>query len=254
MINTIGTLTFIEREIQRFTRVAIQTLVSPWINAVLYIFIFGFVVGSRIDLIQGVPYIQFVLPGVIMMNLISSAFSQTSSSLYFQRFARHIEEILVAPLSNAEMIFGYMVGGVARGIIVAIGVYIIGILFGVAGVVHPILFLLYAVGVAVIFAFLGLFIGLWSNNFEQLSILNTFIIMPLTFLGGVFNSIFMLPEKIQTIVLFNPFFYFVDGLRYSMTGYSESNLLLGAIIILGLIVALGGIVWWLFKIGWRLRG
>ncbi len=253
MVNTIGLQTFIHKEIQRFMRVYIQTLISPWINALLYILIFGFVVGQRIDLIAGVTYIDFVLPGVVMLNLIGSAFSQTSSSLYFQRFARHIEEILTAPLSHIEMIIGYVIGGVARGLIVGIGVYLIAIFFSAATIANIGLFLFYTVAVSIIFSLLGLLIGLWSDSFEQLTILNTFLITPLTFLGGVFNSIDMLPERAQTIVRFNPFFYFVDGLRYAMIGIQEANPVIGIVMILGLILVLGGWVYYLFAKGWRIR-
>ena len=252
-MNWLGLQTFIEREIQRFMRVWIQTLVSPWINAVLYIFIFGFVVGSRIDLIGGVSYIEFVLPGIVMLNLIASSFSQTSSSLYFQRFARHIEEALVAPLSNFEIVIGYMTAGLIRGFVVGLGVYGLAILFGAANLIHFGWFVFYSVSVAIIFSFLGLLVGLWSDNFEQLTILNTFIITPLTFLGGVFNSIYMLPEKAQIFVRFNPFFYFVDGLRYSMIDIREADALIGVGIILSLVFVFGGLVWYLFRIGWRIR-
>lgn len=252
-MNIIGLKTFIEREIQRAFRVYIQTLLSPWINALLYILIFGVVVGSRIDLIAGVTYIDFVLPGILMLNLISAAFAQTSSSLYFQRFAKHIEEILVAPLSHLEMILGYVIAGVARGVIVGMGVYVIALIFSAATITHLGLFLLYTIAVAIIFSFLGLLVALWAQNFEQLSVLSVFIITPLTFLGGVFNSITMLPEKVQIFVKFNPFFYFVDGLRYAMVGIREGSALIGWFVIIGLIVLFGGLVWRLFSIGWRLR-
>jgi len=252
-MNTIGLYTFVAREIQRLTRVYVQTILSPIINAVLYILIFGFVVGSRIGDFGGVSYIQFVLPGVLMLNLIGSAFSHSSSSLYMGRWGKSIEELLVAPLSYLEMIIGYVVSGVIRGLIVAAGIYIVAILFGAATVTHAGLFLFYTIAVAVIFSLLGLLVGLWANNFEQLTVLNTFVITPLTFLGGVFNSITMMPEKIQWIVRLNPFFYFVDGLRYSMIGIHEANTLVGLGIISGLIVGLGGLAWYLFSIGWKLR-
>lgn len=253
MMNIIGLQTFIEREIQRSFRVYIQTLLSPWINALLYILIFGVVVGSKIDLIAGVTYIDFVLPGILMLNLIGSSFAQTSSSLYFQRFAKHIEEVLVAPLSHFEMITGYVVGGVARGVIVGVGVYVIALIFSAATISHLGLFLLYTIAVAIIFSLLGLLVALWAQNFEQLSVLSVFIITPLTFLGGVFNSITMLPEKLQIFVQFNPFFYFVDGLRYAMVGIREGSALIGWFVIIGLILVFGGLVWRLFSIGWRLR-
>lgn len=252
-VNWIGLKTFVYREINRFTRVWIQTLMSPWINATLYIFIFGFVVGSRIDQIGGVSYIDFVLPGVLMLNLINSSFMQSSSSLYFQRFARYIEEILVAPLSSLEMIIGYVAGGVARGVTVGAGVFVLAVIFSAANLANVGLFLFYSIAVSVIFSLLGLVMGLWADNFEQLSLMNTFIITPFTFLGGVFNSIDMLPETGQFFVKLNPFFYFVDGLRYSMIGVSEANSAIGLALISGLIIGLTWLVWYLFNIGWKIR-
>lgn len=252
-MNYVGLYTMIEREVQRFMRTYIQTLVSPWVSALLYILIFGVIIGPRIDLISGVSYIDFVLPGILMLNVIQSAFSQTSFSLYFMRYVRHIEEVLVAPLSHAEMIAGFVISGVIRGLVAGLGVYVIAIFFSAATITHFWLFLVYAIAVSIIFSLVGLLVGLWANTFEQLSILNTFVITPLTFLGGVFNSMSMLPEQAQLFVRLNPFFYFVDGLRYAMIGVQEANPYVGLCIILGLIVILGGIVWRLFSMGWRIR-
>ncbi|MFQ5328510.1 MAG: ABC transporter permease [Thermodesulfobacteriota bacterium] len=253
MVNWIGLYTFIRREIDRMFRVATQTLITPWISALLYIFIFGHVVGRKIDTIAGVEYIDFVLPGILMMNVISSAFTHCSSSLHFQRFIRHIEEILVAPFSHIEMVIGFVVGGVIRAVVVGIGVLIIAVFFGAAGIDHLLLFLFYTVAIAIIFALLGMVVGLWAQSFEQLSILNTFVILPFTFLGGVFYSITMLPEKMQTFALLNPFFYFIDGIRYSMIGVRESNHTIGAVVIITMIISLWLLVVTLFKRGWRLR-
>jgi len=252
-MNWIGLYTFVSREVGRMLRVWIQTLVTPWISALLYIFIFGEIVGRRIGDFAGVSYIDFVLPGLVMMNLISSAFAHSSSSVYFMRFVRHIEELLVAPLSYFEMILGFMAGGVARGLIVGIGVYIIALFFTTTTISHVFLFILYCITISVVFSFSGILVGLWAKTFEQFSLITTFIIMPLTFLGGVFNSIYMLPQSMQIITRLNPFFYFVDGLRYSMIGIRESNAMLGWIIIVGLMVGLGSLTWYLFKIGYRIR-
>ena len=252
-MNWIGLYTFIRREIDRMLRVATQTLVTPWISALLYIFIFGHVVGRKIDTIAGVDYIDFVLPGILMMNVISSAFTHCSSSLHFQRFIRHIEELLVAPFSPVEMVVGFAVAGIIRAVIVGIGVLLIALFFGAANIDHLFLFLFYIVAIAAIFALLGMVVGLWAQSFEQLSILNTFVILPFTFLGGVFYSINMLPGKLQTFALLNPFFYFIDGIRYSMIGVSESNHAVGLAVIGLLGIALWLLVVTLFKRGWRLR-
>lgn len=252
-VNWIGLYTFIKRDIARIFRVATQTLITPWISALLYIFIFGYVVGRKIDLIAGVSYIDFVLPGILMMSVIAAAFAHSSSSLYFKRFVRDIEELLVAPFSYLEMVIGFVVGAVFRALVIGLGVFIIAVLFSAAGVSNFGMFLFYIISVSIIFALLGLLVGLWAKGFEQLNVLNTFVIMPLSFLGGVFYSIHMLPEKAQVIAYANPFFYFIDGIRYSMIGIRESNHIVGYIIIFSLIIILGVLVVHLFKKGWRIR-
>lgn len=252
-INWIGLQTFISREIWRMLRIWIQTLGAPWISAMLYILIFGRIIGSRIDLIQGVGYIDFVLPGLVMMNMMTSAFSHTSSSVYFAKWIRTIDEILVAPFSYIEMILGFMAGGVARAIIVGAGVYVMAVFFTTATISHLGLLLFYILSISIIFSFLGMLVALWSKNFEQLSLPSIFIITPLTFLGGVFNSIDMLPGALKIFVLINPFFYFVSGLRCSMIGVCEANGYIGAGLVIALVFGLGYLVWHLFKIGWRIR-
>lgn len=252
-MNLIGIKTLIFQEIQRFTRVWIQSLISPWINALLYILIFGVVVGSRIDLIAGVSYIDFVLPGIVMMNVIGASYMQGAFGLYFKRFAKHIEEVLVAPFSHFEMLFAFLLAAVVRGLLVGLGVYVIALFFTTATIAHLGLFIIYSIAVSLIFASIGIIVGMWANNFEQLSVLQTFVITPLIFLGGVFNSITMLPEKAQLIVKFNPFFYFVDGLRYSMVGIREADPMIGGIVIGGMVLFFCGLAWYLFHIGWRIR-
>jgi ABC-2 type transport system permease protein len=252
-MNLIGLYTLTRRHIERMLRVPIQTLVTPWISAVLYIFVFGFVVGKKIDLISGVPYIQFVLPGILMMNVISAAFAQSSNAVYFARFIRDIEEILIAPLSHLEMIISYTISGIFRGIIVGAGIFMVAILFDAVAIKSVLLLLIYCTCAAIIFSLLGILVGLWANNFEQLGILNTFVIMPLSFLGGMFYSVSMLPEKFQSFVTWNPFFYLIDGTRFAMVGIGESNVLVGFFLIAFLIIAQGVLVTHLFKIGWRIR-
>ncbi|MBI2590104.1 ABC transporter permease [Candidatus Berkelbacteria bacterium] len=251
--NWTGLYTIIQKEAERVFKVSIQTLITPWISALLYIFVFGQVVGQRINFIEGVEYIDFVLPGILMMNVLMAAFSQSSFSLYFQRFARNIEEILVSPLSYAEMIIGYVIGSMIRAGVVGVGIYLIAVLFSAANLNHVGAFLFYMISVSIIFGFLGILTGLWAKGFEQLNILNTFVIMPLSFVGGVFNSINMLPANLQTIARFNPFFYFIDGIRYSMIGIRETNPTTGLILILVSITGLSILTVSLFRRGYGLR-
>ena len=253
MTNWIGLYTLIKRNVLRMLRVSVQTLFTPWITATLYIFVFGLVVGARIGDIEGVSYIDFVLPGLVMMNIIMSSFGHTSSIVYMQRFMRSIEEILVAPFSYMEMIIGFAIGGVIRGLIIGLGVYILALFFTSATIEHFGLFLVYAISISIIFSFVGMIVGILSNHFEHLTLLNTFVIMPFIFLGGVFNSISMMPEVIQGLIKLNPFFYFVDGIRFAMIGISESNLLIGATLITLLMFGSGFVVWYFFKTGYRIR-
>ncbi len=241
------------REIQRFLRIPIQTLVSPWISATLYILVFGVIVGSRISFLEGIDYIDFVFPGILMLQLVNGAIGQSSSSLYFQRWTHTIDEMLASPLSYAEMIFGYIIGAVTRALAVGAGIYLIALLFTDATPAHVFLFLFYLLVISIIFSLLGLLVGLWAEKFEHLTVLQSFIITPLIYVGGVFNSIDMLPESMQFVARLNPFFYMVDGLRYAMIGYSESPLLLGGIGLLAVALILFAAVWTLFHKGWKLR-
>jgi ABC-2 type transport system permease protein len=252
-INWIGLYMLISRDVKRIFRVWVQTIASPLISATLYIFIFGTVVGTKIDEIAGVPYITFVFPGILAMNILSSAFLHSSSTTNFQRFMKTIQEVLVAPFSHIEMILWLVAGGIVRGLIIAFGVLAIGVLFGAVTFAHPFVFLFFTVAVAAIFSLLGIVTGLWANNFEQLTMINTFVIMPFSYLGGMFYSVSMLPPVAQTLVHLNPFFYFVDGLRYAMTGVSESNMMVGVCFMHAVIVALGAYVYYLLKIGWKIR-
>ncbi len=252
-MNWIGLYTLVRREIERTFRVVIQTIFSPLISASLFIFVFGSVVGTRIDLIGGVPYIVFVFPGILTMNVLTSAFTHSSSALYFARFIHSIEELLVAPLSYLEMLVGYVVSAVLRAVIVGVAIVLVGVAFGAVHMQYPLLFLLYIIGISVIFSLLGIITGLAAKSFEQLNILSTFIILPLSFLGGMFYTLDMLPPLGQTVTLFNPFFYLVDGVRYAMVGIHDSNLLVGAALISGLVLSLGIVVWSLLRRGWRIR-
>ncbi len=241
------------REVDRTMRVMVQTLVAPVISAALYVFIFGTVIGSRIDDFAGVPYISFVFPGVLMLSIINASFASASSALYFMRFTRGIEEILIAPFAYLEMLIGFVGSAVTRSLMVAGLILLVGVLFGAVSLVNPIGFVLYVAAIAAIFAMLGILVALWAESFEQLQVLNTFVITPLTYLGGIFYSITFLPELAATITRFNPFFYFVDGIRGSMIGYSEANTTIGLFVIVGLVVFLSMLVTRLFQKGWKIR-
>jgi ABC-2 type transport system permease protein len=252
-MNWIGLYTLIRREVERTFAVVIQTLVAPLISATLYIFIFGTVLGTKISDFAGVPYISFVFPGILMLSIINASFASASSGLYFMRFSRSIEELLIAPFSYLEMLIGFVGSSVIRATLVAGLILIVGLFFGAISLVNPLAFIFYVVAISAIFAMLGIVVALWADDFEQLQVLNTFVITPLTYLGGIFYSITFLPEAAAAITRLNPFFYFADGIRSSMIGYSEANTTIGNIMIIGLVVLLGVLVTHLFKKGWKIR-
>jgi ABC-2 type transport system permease protein len=252
-MNGIGLYTMFRREVERTLRVVIQTLIAPVISAALYIFIFGTVIGTRIDDFAGVPYISFVFPGVLMLSIINASFASSSSALYFMRFTRGIEEILIAPFSYLEMLIGFVGSAVTRALMVALLILFVGLAFGAVQLVNPLGFVFYVAAIAAIFAMLGIIVALWAESFEQLQVLNTFVITPLTYLGGIFYSITFLPDLAATITRFNPFFYFADGIRSSMIGYSEADSGVGLLVITVLVVVLGALVTTLFRRGWKIR-
>ena len=252
-INWIGLGTIIRREWSRVWRVPIQAFLAPWISALMFIFIFGYVVGGNIRHIAGHRYVEFVLPGVLMLNIVNAAFLQSTSQIYFQRFLRYIEETLVAPLSYVEMIIGSLAMTIVRSVVTSLGILVIGMLFGATHMYNIFEFLFWIISVSIVFGLLGIMIALWANNFEQLTMLNVFFIAPLSFVGGVFNTVAMLPSWLKWLAYANPFFYFINGLRDSMIGFDEAPPFLGYAVAFGLIAVLGVWTWRLFSIGYGLR-
>jgi ABC-2 type transport system permease protein len=252
-INWIGLYTMVRREISRMMRVPIQAFVAPWISALLFIFIFGSVVGGAIRLIGGHRYIEFVLPGVLMMNIVNASFLQSSSALYFSRFLHFIEEMLVAPLSYVEMILGSLAVVVVRSTVTAIGILLMGLAFGATSIESWPLFLFWVISISAVFGLMGLIIGLWAKSFEQLNVLTVFFIAPLSMLGGVFNTTAMLPFWLHWLNYANPFYYFTSGLRHAMIGFDETPPGLGIGLTLVLLAVMGVTVWRLYARGYGLR-
>jgi len=253
MINWIGLYTIVRREISRMLRVPIQAFVAPWISALLFIFIFGYVVGGRIAPIGGHKYLVFVLPGVLLMNIVNASFLQSSSAIYFSRFIKFVEEMLVAPLSYAEMIVGNLTVVVLRSTITGVGILLMGVAFGATGIHDFPMFLFWMVTISAIFGLLGIIIGLWSKSFEQLNVLTVFFIAPLSMVGGVFSTAAMLPAGLRWLAYGNPFYYFTNGLRSAMIGYDETVPGVGVGLTLVLLVVLSVTVWRLYARGYGLR-
>ncbi len=254
-----GFKTLLKREIIRFWVVPSQTWAPPVISSVLFMVIFGLFLGGKVGQVNGFPYLAFFTPGLIILNVITSAYSNSAFSFFLMRFMGHIKDLLVTPLSYAEMVMALVMGSVIRGLLTAVLIYIAAWLLvlyvhGTAlPLFNPILALVVLFFTSFIFACIGLLVALLAEEFEHIEILTVFLITPLTFLGGVFNSVKDTPGIVQTVTYFNPFFYIVDAFRYSLLGYSEGNILISLLLLVGLSAALYWTNMELFKKGWKLR-
>ncbi len=252
--NPIGVAALARREIHRFFSVSNQTIFPPLVSSALFMYIFGVAIGTRIDFTTiGLNYINFIVPGLMALHLISSSYENTSSSLFIGRWHNHIQEMLLSPLSYIEMVLGLLAGGVARGMIVCISVWLISQFFAPSLIAHPLVFLYFSILIAVIFSCAGMMAALWAEDFGMLSMWNIYIIVPMVFLGGVFHPMSMLPKSLSIISHFNPMSYLVNGIRYSVTGVSEMSLATCAAVTFAMAGILFLITVYLFKIGYKLR-
>jgi len=252
-INWIGMWGIVRREATDAMRHPTQIMLAPWISALIFIFVFGYVLGTRMPAIGGVPYLKFLLPGIVMMDVVTVAFQQTSGDLYFARFQRYVQEMLVSPLSYFEMMMGSLVIAILRAFVTALGVLGMGWVFGGLSIVSFPEFLFWIAAVAVVFALAGMIVGLWADNFEQLGAVPIFFLSPLSMVGGVFTTVAMLPGWLRLLAYANPLFYFINGLRHAMIGFNDSPGFIGVGVTLVLVTAMGAIVWRLFATGWGLR-
>jgi ABC-2 type transport system permease protein len=253
-VNWIGFKTLLNKETRRFLKVPGQTLAQPVVTTALYFLVFGFALGGRVREIGGVPYVRFIVPGLVMLSLIQNAFLNTASSMFIAKVQGTIVDLLVAPLSAAELLIAFTLAALVRGLMVGGIVWFVAAIFTGFSIAHPIWVLIFALLVSLTFALIGLIIAIWSDKFEQLNLIPTFIITPLSFLGGVFYSARMLPEPWASITRANPILYMVEGLRYGILGIENTSPFLGLAIcgaIAGVSLALG---WWMLSSGYKLRG
>ncbi|MGZ3496069.1 MAG: ABC transporter permease [Vulcanimicrobiaceae bacterium] len=218
--NGVAMLTLMKREMVRSLKIINQVIWPPIITTMLYVFVFGLALGSRIKSVQGVSYAEFLIPGLIMLQVIDSSYGECSSSIFQGRFMNSIQEMLIAPMSAYEMVFGYVLGSVARAIVIANMIMLLGVVL-----VHTLpdnwpLYFGVMIVVSILFSALGLIFGLMAEKFDHLAVLTTFVITPLTFVGGTFTSAQLLPPVIRNFELINPMFYTIDAFRYSYTGQS----------------------------------
>ena len=251
--NLVALHTVARREISRILRIWAQTLVPPAITMTLYFLIFGGLIGSRVGTMDGIEYMDFIVPGLVMMSVIQNSYGNISSSFFGAKFGRHVEELLVSPMPNWVILAGYVAGAVARGLAVGAIVLAIASLFTDVRMPHPLVTLSTVFLGAVIFALAGFINAVYAKKCDDVAIVPTFILTPLTYLGGVFYSVKLLPDWAEAMTHANPIFYMVNAFRYGLLGVSDVPLWIAFALMLGFVVVLAGLALWLLKRGVGLR-
>ncbi len=237
-LNIVAAKTIIRKEIMRVLRIWVQTIVPPAITMTLYFIIFGNLIGRRIGSMEGFDYMQYIAPGLIMMSVITNSYGNVVSSFFGAKFARHVEEMLVAPMSYATIIIGHVAGGVLRGMLVGLLVTIIALFFTRLDVAHPFIMVSVVLMSSIVFSLAGFINAVFARKFDDISIVPTVVLTPLTYLGGVFYSISMLPEFWQNVSKANPILYMVNAFRYGILGTSDIGIAHAYLIMIVFIVVL----------------
>ncbi len=252
--NPVGLATLVRRELVRTYKVINQVIWPPIITTILYVLVFGLGLGSRMHNVQGVPYAAFLIPGLIMLQVIDQTYGESSSSLFQGRFMNSIQELLVAPLSAVEIVTGYILASILRAILIALLILTVGFIMVRTSPENWALYFGMTILVSALFGAIGLIFGLLAEKFDHIAVFTTFVITPLVFVGGVFTSTQFLPPLVRQISLFNPMFYMIDAFRYSFTGRSDVPLGLSVGIVGGLAVLSLAIALRMTATGYKLRG
>jgi ABC-2 type transport system permease protein len=252
-IQAVAYKTIVRKEVLRFSRIWKQTLIPPVITNILYFIIFGNLIGERIGEIESFTYTDFIFPGLLLMSVITHSYTNTVSSLYISKYHRYIEELLVSPIQNYTILAGFITGGVIRGLSVGV-VVILAAQFFVTFTVHNILLMLMVIFLSsTLFSMCGFLNGLFANDWDDINVIPTFIMTPLTYLGGIFFSISMLPGIWQEIALINPILYLINALRFSMLGITDVSIMIAFSIILLFNIVLASLCLYFLNIGKGLR-
>jgi len=252
-MNVYGILAIYRFEMARTRRTLLQSIVAPVITTSLYFIVFGAAIGSRIQEVGGISYGAFIVPGLIMLNLLTHSISNASFGIYFPKFVGTIYEMLSAPISAIEVVLGYVGAAATKSMILGLIILITASFFIDLQIAHPIVMLLFIVLTAISFALLGFILGIWADNFEKLSVVPMLVITPLVFLGGSFYSTDMLPPFWQSVSMLNPVLYLVSGLRWSFYEISEVSWQVSLLSVTAFLLACLGLVFFIFKTGYKLR-
>ena len=240
-------------EMARTFRTVTQSIASPVISTSLYFVVFGSAIGSRMGVVEGVRYGAFIIPGLIMMSLLNESISNASFGIYMPKWAGTIFELLSAPVSFVEVLLGYVGAAATKSVMLGVLILLTARLFVPYQIQHPGWMLCFLLLTAITFSLFGFIIGLWADDFQKLQVIPLMVMTPLTFLGGAFYSIKMLPPAWQTVALFNPVMYLISGFRWSFYGVAEVNVAVSVSAIFGFLVLCLVAVWWIFKTGWKLK-
>jgi ABC-2 type transport system permease protein len=251
--NARGVLAIYLFEMSRFNRTFWQSLVAPVITTSLYFIVFGAAIGSRMSEVDGVPYGAFIVPGLIMLSIFTESLNNASFGIYLPRFTGTIYEVLSAPVSPLEMVLGYVGAATSKSMILGLVILATATLFVPLSIAHPLWMVAFLVLTAATFCLFGFILGVWANGFEQLQFVPMLVITPLTFLGGAFYSIDMLPDAWRTFSLFNPVVYLISGFRWAFYGTADVAVGVSLAATLGFLLLCLAIVWWIFRTGYRLK-
>lgn len=252
-VNWLGLGTLAKREVLRFLAVWTQTLLAPLVTAGLFLLIFSIAIGPSRGAVMGVPFLTFLIPGIMMMTVIQNAFANTSSSIVISKVQGNIVDTLMPPLSPIELVLGYLAGSVARGLCVAVAITIALALVLGQGVAHPLWALTFVLLGGAMMGAVGIVAGIFANKFDQMAAITNFIVTPLAFLSGTFYSVEALPESLQSFTRVNPIFYLIDGTRYGMIGVSDGAPLIGLMVVSSVTAALLATAYVMLKTGYRLK-
>ena len=252
--NNRGTYTLFKKEILRFWRVAFQTMASPVLTALLYLLIFSHVLEGKVQVYDSVPYTAFLIPGLIMMSLLQNAFANSSSSLIQSKVMGNIVFILLTPLSYLQFYIALLGAAMVRGLFVGLAIYLVALFFVKLPIAHLGWILTFAILGSALLGTFGIIAGIWADKFDQMAAFQNFVIMPLTFLSGVFYSIHSLPAFWQAVSKFNPFFYMIDGFRYGFFGKGDVSPWLSLAVVITFLLALAWVCLKMLKSGYKLRG
>lgn len=252
-VYAMGWLTLFKKEVLRFWKVSFQTIAAPVLTSVLYLLVFGHVLDARVEVSPGVSYTAFLIPGLVMMSVLQNAFANSSSSMIQSKIMGNLVFILLTPLSHWGWFLAYVGSSLVRGLAVGLGVFAITALFALPHFVAPLWIVLFALLGAALMGVLGLIAGLWAEKFDQMAAFQNFIVMPMTFLAGVFYSVHGLPGFWQAVSHFNPFFYMIDGFRYGFFGVSDVSPWLSLGLVSTVFVLVSALALHLLKIGYKIR-